>query len=295
MGHRYVNNTKELRAFARMNAGISLATVRKRHVLTFLNSRPTGRWTWAGKHARLRAFFVYWISRREIARSPMPRARRVGQRTFSPYVFSCAEIQALLRKAPEIQSRKFSAIRVEAFRMLVILLYATGIWVDEALSLRWRDVDLTNSFVTLRSRLGASRQIPIGSDLTGLLKQYLAWSAEKDLLFLTTQGRRISSHRAARHFRRTRCLAGISRADGATRQPGLRDFRHTFAVHRICEWYRQKTNLELMLPRLAAYMGFRSFDSTSRYLPLAPKHFQRQVRALSKGLEATPLGALGTL
>ena len=289
MGYKYVNNAKELRAFARMHPGVSLATLRKRHVLTFLNSRPVGRWTWAGKYARLRAFFRYWLSRHEVTRSPMPRAGRAGQRTFSPYIFSCSEIQALLKRAPEIQNRKFSAIRPEAFRMLVILLYATGMWVDEALSLRWPDVDLANSLVTLRSRVGAARQIPIGADLTELLKQYLylTSSGTQDWLFATKQGGRILPHRAAKHFRRTRCLAGITRADGATRQPGLRDLRHTFAVHRICEWYQQKANLELMLPRLATYMGFRAFDSTNRYLPLTPKHFQRQVRDLSNGLAVT--------
>jgi integrase/recombinase XerD len=284
MGRRYTNNARELRAFARRNAGIALAAVRNRHISMFLNSQPIGRWTWINKYARLRAFFAYWLSRHEITRLPMPRPRRAGQCTFSPYIFSYSELRALLNRAPEIQNRKLSVVGPETFRMLVVLLYATGMWVEEALSLRWRDVDLTNAVVTLRSKIGKPREIPIGSDLSERLKNYLVSSREQDFVLATKHGGPISTHRAARHFRRTRCLAGISRAEDVARQPGLRDLRHTFAVHRICQWYGQRANLELMLPRLSTYMGLHAANSTERYLSLSPKHFQRHVNKLSKGL-----------
>jgi len=284
MGRRYVNNAKELRAFARMNADLPLTEVTRNHLSIFLNCRPLGRWTWAARYARLKAFFAYWMSRQEINRLPMPRSRRTGQRTFSPYIFSLSEVQTLLKKAPQIQNRRFSAVRPETFRTLVILLYATGMWVDEALSLRSCDLDFNNSVVTLSARMGPARQIPIGSDLAELLKQYISRLPKQDLLFTTKQGLRISTHRAAIHFRRARRLAGISRTDSPTRQPGLRDLRHTFAVNRISDWYQNKANVELMLPRLATYMGLKIFSFTDRYLPLAPEHFQQQVRELSKGI-----------
>jgi integrase/recombinase XerD len=284
MGRRYVNNAKELRAFTRLNADLPLVSVTSRHVLTFLNYRPLGRFTWQGRYTRLKAFFAYWLSRQQISRLPMPRPRRTGPRIFAPYIFPRSEIQALLEKAPEIQNRLLSGVRPETFRTLVILLYATGIWVSEALSLRLRDLDLENSVVTLSSRVGPPRQIPIGSDLTAILKQYLVASQSRDLLFTTKHNSRISTHRAALHFRRVRKLVGIKRTDGATRQPGLRDLRHTFAVHRVSDWYQNQANIELMLPRLAAYMGLRNFHFTERYLPLTPRHFRRQVRELSKGM-----------
>jgi hypothetical protein len=109
-------------------------------------------------------------------------------------------------------------------------------------------------------------------------------SQNRDLLFTTKHNSRISTHRAALHFRRVRKLVGIKRTDGAAWQPGLRDLRHTFAVHRISDWYQNQANIELMLPRLAAYMGLRDFHFTERYLPLTPRHFRRQVRELSKGM-----------
>src|SRR5260370_18330482 len=199
MGRRYENNAKELRAFDRMNADLPLTEVTRIHVSIFLNGRPLGRWTWAGRYARLNAFFAYWIARQQINRLPMPRARRAGQRTFSPYIFSFSEIQTLLKKAPEIQNRRFSEVKPETFRTLVILLYATGMWVNEALSLRSCDLDLKNSVVALSARLGPAKQIPIAPDLTKLLKQYIARSGKQDFLFTTSNRFRILNHRAAVH------------------------------------------------------------------------------------------------
>ena len=167
--------------------------------------------------------------------------------------------------------------------MLVVLLYATGMWVGEALSLSLSDLDLENSMIAL-SRMGATRRIPIGSDLTRLLKRYIAASQTRDFLIATKQGGRVSAHRAAIHFRRVRRLVGIRRTGGGSLQPGLRDLRHSFAVHRISDWHRRKANLELMLPRLAAYMGLQDSTSADRYLPLTPTHFRQQLDDLSKGI-----------
>jgi len=94
-------------------------------------------------------------------------------------------------------------------------------------------------------------------------------------------------HRAAIYFRRIRRSTGIKKADHAARLPGLRDLRHTFAVHRISAWYREKAHLDLMLPRLAAYMGLCNLSVTERYLPLTPRHFRQQVGKLLQNLATT--------
>jgi hypothetical protein len=64
-------------------------------------------------------------------------------------------------------------------------------------------------------------------------------------------------------------------------EPGFNDLRHTFAVERIVDWYRKGADIELMLPRLAHYMGLFTCTITERYLPLAPEHFRKQLDQLS--------------
>jgi integrase len=166
------------------------------------------------------------------------------------------------------------------FRTLIVFLYATGCWISEALALKWSDVDFNEATILINSRVGAYRVITIGSDLLQMLVAHKNLSST-DLVFSTTTGRPISYHRATVHFRRVRKLVGIRRMDNFRYEPGFNDLRHTFAVERIVDWYRRGADVELLLPRLAHYMGLFTCTLTERYLPLAPEHFQKQLAQLS--------------
>jgi integrase/recombinase XerD len=281
MGRRYVNAAVELRSFAKMYPGCLITALKQADVSRFLNCRPTERSTWAHKHALLKAFFSYWLARQKVARLPMPNVRPAGARVFSPYIFSRSEVATLLRKCPEIQGRKLSQVTPDTFQLLVILLYATGMQVNEALSLRVSDLDLNNAIITLSARAGSARRIPIVRQLNTLLQSRVHTMGHDELLIQTKRGSSISIQRIDIHFRRVRAISGIARNGSNKYQPLLRDLRHTFAVNRICDWYRKKQNLELMLPRMASYLGLRTFPIVEKYLPLAPAHFRRQVRDLA--------------
>ena len=280
MGRRYVSAAMELRSFAKMYPGHLINALKPMDVSLFLNRRPTHRSTWAHKHGLLKAFFSYWLARQEIARLPMPNARPAGARVFSPYIFSRSEVMTVLRKCPYIQGRKLSQINPETFQLLVILLYSTGMLVNEALCLRVSDLDLNNAVVTLSARPGSARTIPMVRQLNALLEQRVRMMRPDEFVFQTKRGSMISIQRIDIHFRRVRAMSGLARKDGNKYQPLLRDLRHTFAVNRICDWYRRKQSVELMLPRMASYLGLRTFPIVERYLPLAPPHFKRQVREL---------------
>src|SRR5262249_43345382 len=51
--------------------------------------------------------------------------------------------------------------------------------------------------------------------------------------------------------------------------------RHTFAVHRVTEWYRQGADVQKLLPALSTYLGHISLESTQRYLTITPELLQR--------------------
>jgi len=281
MGRRYENNSKELYMFVRSSPRLALAEVRAVHVSRFLNQGRLLRQTWIGRYSRLRAFFRYWMAKHEISRLPMPRPRRPTKRIFSPYIFSRSDIRKMLNSA-KILNQKLTTVHPETFRVLIILLYGTGIGSGEAVALRVKDINLGNAVLTLSARIGPPRTIPIGSDLVELLKRYVQKSKRPDdYLFGTKDGRRLRTHRLNVTFRRIRRISGIKRTDGSVFQPMLRDLRHTFAVHRIAEWYKHGVDVELMLPKLASYMGLWTSPLVNRYLMLAPGHFKHQVTKLS--------------
>jgi integrase/recombinase XerD len=289
MGRRYDTNAKEFQMFVRNNPGLTLSEVRTTHVSKFLNSSRLVRHSWISRYSRMRAFFRYWMAKHQIRRLPMPSSRRPTKRMFSPYIYSRSDIKKMLRKA-EIQNRKLCMVCPDTFRKVVILLYGTGMGLEEALALRVKDFDSESRTLRLSARLGPARTIPIGTDLVDMFGSFIDKNkCPDDYLFTTKQGRKIRTHRMNVTFRRIRRISAIRRTDGATYQPMLRDLRHTFAVHRIADWYKLGIDVELMLPKLAAYMGLFTVPLVDRYLPLAPAHFKQQIAKLTEH----PAGKLG--
>lgn len=53
--------------------------------------------------------------------------------------------------------------------------------------------------------------------------------------------------------------------------PRVHDLRHTFAVHRLLDWYKQGADVQTLLPRLSTYMGHINIQSTQVYLRYMPE------------------------
>jgi integrase/recombinase XerD len=279
-GRRYENNCKELHAFARIYP-LALNEIRVAHVSGFLNRSLLARTTWIGRYSRLRTFFNYWMAKHEIIRSPMPRPRRAGNRIFCPHIYSRSDISKILRSAAA-QEHNLCIVSAETLSAFVIFMYATGVGLGEALALKNEDLNLQNATLTLSARQGPPRTIPICADLVELLRKYVQSGRHiGGHVFGTKTGEPIKAHRIKVLFRRARRRAGIRRTDGVAYPPSFRDLRHTFAVHRIMDWYEKGLNVEMMLPKLAAYLGLWKHEIVNRYLSLVPAHFKQQVKRLA--------------
>ena len=231
MGFRYRINSYELRSLVRFLPGVSLDEIRRAQVEKLLNRPTIGRGTWIGRYIRFKAFFSYWRGRGELRRIPLPRPRRGRKQIFSPYVFTSLQVRSLLKHS-SVLDHCLTVISPDTFRCLILTLYATGMWLDEALSLQRCDFDQEKSVLHLNSRVSIARKIPIGRDLVRVLQYQLRASLADELIFSTRFGTRIDGHRAGICFRRCMKRSGIRREDGASRQPGLRDMRHSFELER---------------------------------------------------------------
>ena len=69
---------------------------------------------------------------------------------------------------------------------------------------------------------------------------------------------------------------------GRGKGPRVHDIRHTFAVHTIERWYKEGTDLGVMLPVLATYLGHQGLAGTQRYLRLTPDIFPDITALLEK-------------
>jgi len=159
------------------------------------------------------------------------------------------------------------------------LIYGAGLRIGEALSLTKADVDLHEALILIReSKFYKTRMLPIGSLLVENLTFYekvrrnLCHSEKPDTtFFISRTGDPVSRQMTERTFRCLCEVADIHRDDGARYQPRLHDLRHTFAVHRLTQWYRQGANVQRLLPLLSTYLGHSNIVATQRYLTMTPE------------------------
>ena len=291
MGMRFHTETASLKAFCRSLGEIDIREVQPQPVLAFLSGERKGpvTATWHLKFKILTGFYRFALSRGYVDFCPLPTTLPQCPPPLKPYIYTLQDLRRLLDGTDSLRTR-MSPLQATTMRTLLLLLYATGLRISEALSLTLADVQLEESLLLIRdSKFYKTRWVPTGPHLTPQLEAYAKQRGRLPLLqgkasafFCTRTGRALSYDRASRLFRRLRSRLGIRREGRARYQPRISDFRHTFAVHRLVSWYRQGADVQRLLPHLSTYLGHLEIKHTQRYLSMTPellteasKRFQR--------------------
>jgi integrase/recombinase XerD len=282
MGVEFFTGRRYLIALSRWLGGLELNCVKTEHIARFLDDSNGQVETWRMKYSVLVHFFDFWAAREEIPYLAFPPQKPPVRQTFVPYIYSSEQVRALVRMR---KWRFRTSLEPITMRTFLLFLYSTGAMVGETERLSVEDIDLKRRLVTIRSRsVIRSRRIPISEDLCDVLRIYLAWRQKKNAqgseLFVNENGDRAGYDLFEKCFRKQREILNIRREKSATYQPRLHDLKYTFAVHRIASWIRSNTDLNRMLPALAAYMGMKLVTS-ERYFYLTPERFRKHLNKLS--------------
>ena len=286
-GMRFDSPVSRLRSFLRHCGDTDLRRIKTQQVTAFLDgsgSMPSG---WNGKRGTLQAFFEYWTARGRLKSSPLPPSAPKITQSFVPYIYSQSDLRSLLGAVARCQRRSACVMSEATFRTLLLFLYATGMRLGEALRLRLMDVDLPLGLVTIRdTKFYKSRLVPLGPDIKQLIQEYLHQPGRRNQryrsLFQTKSASAIAAQVADTSFSRLREIARIERRDDSYFQPRLHDLRHTFAVHRLTEWYRQNADVPRLLPALSTYLGHVSLSATQRYLTMTPELLEQANRRFER-------------
>ncbi|MBZ5623002.1 MAG: tyrosine-type recombinase/integrase [Acidobacteriia bacterium] len=280
MGMRFRTEARTLQSFCRAMGDITVADITADGVRAYIaGDGPVTRF-WHRKHEVPRGFYRFAMARGYASSSPFPTIVPQAPQ-FLPYIYLQAEVLRLLDATTACCENPRSKLQSYVCRMLILLLYAVGLRISEALALTLNDVDLPAGILTIReSKFYKTRLVPMSPTLTGTLGVYVGRRAMEHStqpearLFVTRTGTPVARNTAENIFSRLRIRAGVMRQDGSRFQPRLHDLRHVFAVHRLIAWYRQGADVQRLLPHLATYLGHIHIAATQRYLTLTPELLQ---------------------
>lgn len=138
-------------------------------------------------------------------------------------------------------------------------------------------VDLPGSLLTIRkTKFYKSRLVPISADLTAVLVEYEKWrdttypGNNNHYFFIGRDGEGIPWWTLFHSFDRLREHANVRRTDAGRYQPRVHDLRHTFAVHRLTEWYRDGADVQKLIYHLSVYLGHSHLAESQVYLTMTP-------------------------
>lgn len=286
-GWRFDGQARQLHSFLRQHGDAELRHITTIRVAEFLDGSGVRPSTWNQKRGTLKVFFEYWAVCGQVKTSPVPPNALKCTQDFVPYIFSQPELRRLVDAVPKCQRRSSCVMSAATFRSLLLFLYGTGMRVGEALRLRLMDVNLELSMVTVRgTKFYKSRLVPLGRGVRELVQRYLELPARQNQhdrpLFQTKSTNPIRLRVLDKSFVRLRRLARVERHDESSFQPRVHDLRHSFAVHRVTEWYRQNADVQRLLPALSTYLGHVDLKSTQRYLTMTPELLEQANRRFER-------------
>jgi integrase len=256
-----------------------------------------GRQTWAARFGMAR-LFAQWLHGFDTSHEIPPRGLLPSRyRRIRPYIYSAAEIAAIVETAAELPS--VYGMRGLTCSTLFGLIAVTGLRISEALGLDTADADLQNGILRIRhGKLGKERLIPIAESVTERLRSYVS---ERDRLlgltpeafFVTCGGDRLGDCGARYNFSLVCQQIGLREAQRYGRHgrgPRIHDLRHSFAARTMIEWYRTDKDPAREMIKLTTYLGHTSPEHIYWYIEAVPELLELASRRIvgSDGREMQP-------
>ncbi len=221
-----------------------------------LPAQASPRWH-AKRLSMARRFASYLNAHDPSVQVPPPGLIRGGRSRATPYLYSEAEITALVQTATTLRTPLLTA----TYQALIRMLWVTGLRIGEAVRLDDCDIDTRRELLTVRqSKFGKSRLVPLHPAAMAALASYqrrrdqLRPHASTTALFVNISGARLGVRSVHYTWPLLVQRAGLA-ARSAPCRPRVHDLRHSFAVRTLLHWYRQDADVRALLPRLSTYLG----------------------------------------
>lgn len=221
-----------------------------RNYLSFLYSKGLKRTTVSRKISTLRSFYEYWMTQDDQVTNPFVQLVHPKKEQYLPHFFYEAEMDALFDTV-ERDAKKGLRDRV-----ILELLYATGIRVSELVNIQMSDLDMNLPGVKVLGKGSKERFIPFGEFCKQSIERYLESykpkvNANHNYLLVNMSGAPITE-RGVRYV-----LNDVVKRTAGVTEIHPHKLRHTFATHML--------NQGADLRTVQSLLGHVNLSTTGRY------------------------------
>ena len=240
--------------------------------------KTTASNAWAVKYRCIRGF-TEWLNHMDDKHQVLPaNIFKEKTRRARPHIFTDEEIKELIKAASQLKSKR--GLRCRTLPTFIALLVVTGLRVLEAINLNDDDVNTVDAYILIRgTKGGGSRIIPLDETSCDALQTYRKFKNKKYPkssipFFIGENGRRPSYDFVRCNIYRAMNNIGMRqfRADRTIgKGPRIHDFRHTFAVKTMINWYKKGQNPDNEITKLSNFLGHTHIRYTYWYLEAVPE------------------------
>ncbi|MGS0651189.1 tyrosine-type recombinase/integrase, partial [Staphylococcus arlettae] len=194
-----------------------------RNFLSFLYSKNLKRTTVSRKISTLRSFYEYWMTQDETVVNPFVQLVHPKKEQYLPHFFYEEEMEALF------QTVSTDAKKGMRDRVILELLYATGIRVSELVNIKIQNLDMQTPGVKVLGKGHKERFVPFGEFCRQSIEVYLQefkpkLNSNHDFLLVNMNGAPITE-RGVRYV-----LNDVVKRTAGVTEIHPHKLRHTFAT-----------------------------------------------------------------
>lgn len=228
---------------------------------------------WRQRLGIVRGFARYLATIDPDSEVPSEDLLPAGRARVAPYIYSTAEIAALIEAAQALSPPLLGA----SVATVIGLMASSGLRLGEALGLDCADVNLEDGALHVRSaKKSKQREVPLHHTTTDALRRYrrvrdrLSPHPSTPAFFLAPRGGQLTNDRFHRTFPQLIRQLGLE-GRGERARPRPHDLRHAFAVHTLLDWHHTGADVDRQLPLLATFLGHAHPESSYWYMQAAPE------------------------
>ena len=231
-----------------------------RNYLSYLYSQNLKRTTVSRKISTLRTFYEFWMTQDETIINPFVQLVHPKKENYLPQFFYEEEMEALFETVAKDTKKGLRD------RVILELLYATGIRVSELVNIQLKDIDMSLPGVKVLGRGNKERFVPFGEFCRQSIEQYLRefkpiQHTKHSFLLVNMNGAPITE-RGVRYV-----LNDVVKRTAGVTEIHPHKLRHTFATHLL--------NQGADLRTVQSLLGHVNLSTTGRYTHVSNQQLRK--------------------